>query len=230
MVWVAPSILSADFTNLASEVRMMEEVGVEILHFDVMDGHFVPNLTVGLPVLSALREKTDLILDVHLMISNPDEMAERYARAGADYVTVHYETSAHLDRLMEGIREAGAEPGVALNPHTPARSLEEILPKCHHVLIMSVNPGFGGQKFIASSLQKVGKLRAMICSQQQAVKIEIDGGVCAQNAREVVSSGVDILVAGSAIFGCDDPPGAFRDLQQKANQAARIGQDNALSV
>ena len=160
MVWVAPSILSADFTNLASQVRLMEKAGVEILHFDVMDGHFVPNLTVGLPVLSALRKKTDLILDVHLMISNPDEMAERYAQAGADYVTVHYETSTHLDRLMEGIREAGAEPGVALNPHTPVPLLEEILPKCHHALIMSVNPGFGGQKFIASSLQKVGEIKS----------------------------------------------------------------------
>ena len=230
MVWVAPSILSADFTNLASQVRLMEKAGVEILHFDVMDGHFVPNLTVGLPVLSALRKKTDLILDVHLMISNPDEMAERYAQAGADYVTVHYETSTHLDRLMEGIREAGAEPGVALNPHTPVPLLEEILPKCHHALIMSVNPGFGGQKFIASSLQKVGKLRAMIRSQERAVKIEIDGGVCASNAKAVVSSGVDILVAGSAIFGRDDPAAAFHELQQEANQAVRMGQDNALSV
>ena len=230
MAWLAPSILSADFTNLAAEVRMMEEAGVEILHFDVMDGHFVPNLTVGLPVLSALREKSGLILDVHLMISNPDEMAERYAQAGADYVTVHYETSRHLDRLIEAIREAGAEPGVALNPHTPVQVLEEILSKCHHVLIMSVNPGFGGQKFIARSLQKVRKLREMIDSQQAEVKIEIDGGVCAQNVADVARSGVEILVAGSAIFGSDAPPRAFRDLQEMANQATSIGQHNAVSV
>ena len=164
MALVAPSILSADFLHLADDVRAMEEAGAQMLHVDVMDGHFVPNLSIGIPVIKELRRNTDLLLDVHLMISNPDEMAEQYIEAGADYLSVHYEVANHLDRLMEGIREDGVRPGVVLNPHTPVSVLEEILPKCDYVLIMSVNPGFGGQKFIATSFEKVRKLKALIIS------------------------------------------------------------------
>jgi len=146
MALIAPSLLSADFLNLGQAVRNMQEAGAEMLHVDVMDGHFVPNLTIGLPVVEVLRSSTDLLLDVHLMISNPDQMAEAYIDAGADYLSVHYETANHLDRLLERIREKGAQPGVALNPDTPVLVLKEVLKKCHHVVVMSVYPGFGGQK------------------------------------------------------------------------------------
>ena len=216
MATIAPSILSADFMNLGREVRRMEKAGAQILHVDVMDGHFVPNLTIGVPVVQTLNEWTDLSLDVHLMIANPEQMADLYLDAGADYLSVHFETVLHLDRLLERIREKGARPGVVLNPHTPVSVLEEILPKCHHVLLMSVNPGFGGQKFISTSFQKVRKLRSLIDSQGLEVKIEIDGGIGPENVREAVESGVDIVVAGSAIFGSENPEQSFLEMQQNA--------------
>ncbi|MEE8162089.1 MAG: ribulose-phosphate 3-epimerase [Acidobacteriota bacterium] len=220
MAVIAPSILSADFMNLGQEVRRMEKVGAQILHVDVMDGHFVPNLTIGVPVVQTLNEWTDLSLDVHLMIANPEQMADLYIDAGADYLSVHFETVLHLDRLLERIREQGARPGVVLNPHTPVSVLEEILPKCHHVLLMSVNPGFGGQKFISTSFQKVRKLRSLIDSQGLEVKIEIDGGIGPGNVREAVESGVDIVAAGSAIFGSENPERAFLEMQQNAGKSS----------
>lgn len=220
MAWVAPSILSADFTRLGQQVREVEEAGARVLHVDVMDGHFVPNLSIGVPVLKSLRSYTNLILDVHLMISNPEQMIDAFIDAGADYLSVHLETTTHLDRLVERMEEKGVKPGVVVNPHTPVLLLEEILPKCHHILVMSVNPGFGGQKFISTSLEKVRKLKALVQARALDVKIEIDGGMEPENTAEAVRAGVDIIVAGSAIFHSPDPKDAFRKMQQIADQAA----------
>lgn len=230
MVLVAPSILSADFLHLADDVRAMEEAGAQMLHVDVMDGHFVPNLSIGIPVIEELRRNTDLLLDVHLMISNPDEMAAQYIKAGADYLSVHYEATNHLDRLMEGIREDGARPGVVLNPHTPVAVLEEILPKCDYVLIMSVNPGFSGQKIISTSFEKVRKLKALIDARSLEAKIEIDGGMGPENIREAVESGVSMVVAGSAIFGSQSPQVAFRQMQQAADEGVALTDNDAISA
>ena len=230
MALVAPSILSADFLNLGQDIRNIQQAGAQILHVDVMDGHFVPNLTIGLPVIEALRKSTDLLLDVHLMISNPEQMAEAYIDAGADYLSVHYETVTHLDRLVERIREKGAQPGVVLNPHTPVLVLDEILKKCHHTLLMSVNPGYGGQKFISASFDKVRKLKSLIDSQGLNVKIEIDGGMGPDNMEEAVRSGVDIVVAGSAIFHAKSPKDTFRQMQRIAEGAAVLKGSDAISA
>jgi len=230
MAVIAPSILSADFLNLGKDIRKIQEAGARILHVDVMDGHFVPNLTIGLPVIEALRNGTDLLLDVHLMISNPEQMVEAYIEAGADYLSVHYETVDHLDRLVERIREKGAQPGVVLNPHTPVLILEEILKKCHHVLLMSVNPGYGGQKFISASFDKVRKLKSLIDSQGLNVKIEIDGGMGPDNTEKAVQSGVDIVVAGSAIFHSQSPKDTFHQMQRIAEGAAVLKGNNAISA
>jgi ribulose-phosphate 3-epimerase len=216
---VAPSILAADFTALAAEIRRMEEAGAAMIHVDVMDGHFVPNLTVGLPVVQAIRRVTRLHLDVHLMISNPEEMAVRYVRAGANSVTVHYEAAVHLNQVLRDVRTAGAWAGVVLNPHTPVCVLEEILSDCDLVLIMSVNPGFGGQEFIPGSLEKVRKLKTLISRSGRSVRVEMDGGIGPANAAEAVVAGVDILVAGSAIFGAEDPQAAWRQMQAEADRA-----------
>ena len=220
MPWIAPSLLSADFLDLGGSVREMEQAGCRILHLDVMDGHFVPNLSFGLPVIEAVRKQTDLVLDVHLMISNPEDMADAFIDAGADYLSVQYETVLHLDRLMDRIREKGAKPGVALNPHTPVGVLEEILPKCHHVMIMSVNPGFSGQRFIATSFDKMRKLREMAARNNLRVKIEIDGGIKPANTQDAVRAGAEILVAGSAIFGTPSPSETFRRMQTLADKAS----------
>ena len=228
MALIAPSILSADFANLGRDVEKVERAGARLIHVDVMDGHFVPNLTIGVPVIQALNRFTDLVLDVHLMIANPEDKVEPYIEAGADYLSVHFETVVHLDRLISRIHESGAKPGVVLNPPTPVSVLEEILPKCHHVLVMSVNPGFGGQKFISTSFQKVRKLKSLVDSQKLDVKIEIDGGIDAHNTEEAVRSGVDIAVAGSAIFGASDPGEAFQEMQRIADEARRFRRSNAV--
>ena len=221
MARVAPSLLSANFISLGEDIDAMEVAGAKLLHLDVMDGNFVPNLSIGPPVIKAIRKHTKLILDVHLMISNPEALIETFVEAGADYLSIHYETVRHLDRLIDQIREGGVQPGVVVNPHTPVSLLEEILPKCHHVLVMSVNPGFGGQDFIASSLEKVRKLRFLIEERGLDVKIEIDGGVGLENTEEAVRSGVNIVVAGSAIFGSPSPIETFRRMQQLADQAEK---------
>jgi len=194
-----------------------------------MDGHFVPNITVGIPVVAALKKNTFLTLDVHLMISNPDTMAEPFLDAGADWLTVHYEGSAHLHRLLDLIRTRGARPGVAINPHTPVCCLEEVVPFCHHVLVMSVNPGFGGQKFISASFEKVRKLRELIRSSAIDVKIAIDGGIGPANTGEAVRSGVDVIVAGSAIFHSPSPKEAFRQMQGIALNTEERHEHDALS-
>jgi ribulose-phosphate 3-epimerase len=201
---IAPSILSADFARLADEAAAVERAGADFLHIDVMDGHFVPNLTVGPPIVQALKKETKLPLDVHLMITNADAFIGEFARAGADYLTVHVEACPHLHRTVQSIKEQGVKAGVTLNPATPVYWLEEILPDVDLVLIMSVNPGFGGQTFIPSSLSKIRAVRKMLDRLGSQALLEVDGGVKVENAARVVEAGADVLVAGSAIFSSSD--------------------------
>ena len=203
-VLIAPSILSADFARLAEEVAAVERAGADFLHIDVMDGHFVPNLTIGPPIVAALRKVTKLPLDVHLMITNADAFIAEFAEAGADYLTVHVEACPHLHRTVQSIKERGVKAGVTLNPATSLSTIEEILPDVDLVLIMSVNPGFGGQTFIASCLQKTASARAMIDRTGSRALLEVDGGVKIDNAAQVLAAGADVLVAGSAIFSNRD--------------------------
>ena len=204
MVRLAPSVLSADFARLGSEVAAVEEAGADFIHVDVMDGHFVPNITIGPLVVEAVRKSTKLPIDVHLMISEPDRYIAGFADAGADYITVHAEVLPHLNRTLAAIREAGAKPGVALNPSTPLSVLDWVWEQMDMVLIMSVNPGFGGQGFIKNCISKISAARAEIDRRGLAVLIEVDGGVKVDNAASVAGAGADVLVAGSAIFGADD--------------------------
>jgi len=200
MVKVAASILSADFARLGEQVGEAEAGGADWIHVDVMDGHFVPNITVGPPVLRSLRAVTDLPLDVHLMITAPDRYLAEFVRAGADRLTVHVETCDHLHRTIQVIRELGAKPGVTLNPGTPLSSLQAILPEVDLVLVMTVNPGFGGQSYIASSTAKVARLRLMLDEIGSSAEVEVDGGINADTVFPVVEAGATVLVAGSAIF------------------------------
>jgi len=212
-VCIAPSILSADFARLAEEVAKVEEAGADWLHVDVMDGHFVPNLTIGPPVVEALRKVPSLPLDVHLMMTNPDAFIGEFAEAGADYLTVHVETCPHLHRTVQLIKERGVKAGVTLNPATPAITLSEIVGDADLILIMSVNPGFGGQKFIPSSLQKVAAVRAMIDRTHSHALLEVDGGVKPDNADSILAAGADVLVAGSAVFSDHDYAAAITALR-----------------
>jgi ribulose-phosphate 3-epimerase len=209
MVEIAPSILSADFTRLGEQVKLVERAGASIIHVDVMDGHFVPNLTLGPFIVDWVRRATNLPIDTHLMIENPDQFIQAFANAGATMISVHPEATYHLHRTIHYIREAGCRAGVVLNPATPIVMIEEVLDLVDYVLIMSVNPGFGGQKFIPSSLEKVRRLRDVIRARSLPVKIEIDGGIGPGNTAEVVAAGAEILVAGSAIFGAPDPSAAL---------------------
>lgn len=201
---IAPSILSADFARLSDEITRVERGGADLLHIDVMDGHFVPNLTVGPPIVEALRKVTKLPLDVHLMMTNPDAFVEEFAEAGADYLTVHVETCPHLHRTVQSIKERGVKAGVSVNPATPIGLLEEIARDADLILIMSVNPGFGGQQFIPSSLQKIAQARQLIDRVKSPAALEVDGGVKPDNAGQIVQAGADILVSGSAIFSAND--------------------------
>jgi ribulose-phosphate 3-epimerase len=203
-ILIAPSILSADFARLADEVAAVERAGADLLHVDVMDGHFVPNLTVGPPIVEALKKVTKLPLDVHLMITNADAFITEFADAGADYLTVHVEACPHLHRTVQSIKERGVKAGVTLNPATPMTSLQEILSEVDLVLIMSVNPGFGGQKFIPSVLNKVATARAMLDRIQSPALLEVDGGIKVDNASRVLAAGATVLVAGSAVFSSRD--------------------------
>lgn len=213
---IAPSILSADFARLGEEIKMIEDAGADWVHVDVMDGHFVPNITIGPLVLKALKPLTKMPFDVHLMISEPGKYVEDFAKAGADYIVVHVETDPHLHRLIQQIKATGAKAGVSLNPSTPLSTLEEILPYIDLVLIMSVNPGFGGQSFIDTSLDKVRRLRKMIDEKDYDIVIEIDGGVNPNNIKEISDAGVDVFVAGSAVFNAPDPMKSVAILKQNA--------------
>jgi len=211
-VEIAPSILSADFTRLGEDVQAVERGGATIIHCDVMDGHFVPNLTIGLPVVKSLSRATQLPLDTHLMISEPGRYAEQFVEAGASMVSVHVEIDPHLNRTLDAIRKKGAQAGIVINPATPLSALEEALPFADFVLIMSVNPGFGGQKFIPTSLDKVRRLRRMIVERGLPIRIEIDGGIDQTNIAELAAAGVEIFVAGTSVFGGGDPTRGVREL------------------
>jgi ribulose-phosphate 3-epimerase len=221
-IQVAPSILSADFTRLGEQVKEVEAAGAGILHVDVMDGHFVPNISIGIPVVESLRPITKLPIDTHLMISEADRYIERFAKAGADMISVHVEAVPHLHRSLDLIHNLGCKAGVVLNPGTALSSLDEILPFTDFVLIMSVNPGFGGQKFIKSCIQKIANLRKMILDRGLNVHIEVDGGIDMATAPLVTEVGAEWLVAGSAIFCAPSPGEAVRQMQKVANQPFSI--------
>ncbi|MEZ5367102.1 MAG: ribulose-phosphate 3-epimerase [Bryobacterales bacterium] len=222
MAVVAPSILSADFARLAEQVDIVKQAGAKMVHVDVMDGHFVPNITLGPPVVKCLHAATDLLLDCHLMIEDPDRYTPDFVKAGASIVTVHQEACTHLHRSLQLIRSEGARAGVAINPATPVSTLEHILPDVALVLVMSVNPGFGGQEFLPFALEKVEALRAIRDDRNLSFQIEIDGGVSLDNEGAIVNAGADILVAGSSIFGTPDPASAVKSMQERIREARMV--------
>jgi ribulose-phosphate 3-epimerase len=217
MIEIAPSILSADFAKLGEEIRAVEEGGAGVLHVDVMDGKFVPNITIGLPVVKSIAKCTKLPIDCHLMITDPGRYAVEFVKAGASMVSVHVEADAHLHRTLTAIREAGGKAGIAINPATPLVLLEEALPFADFVLLMSVNPGFGGQKFISTSIDKLRRLRSIIQSRGLKTRIEIDGGIDTENIAKIVEAGAEIIVAGSAVYGKNNPAVAVRELMDAAS-------------
>jgi len=221
-VRIAPSILSADFTILGQQIAAAERGGADLIHVDVMDGHFVPNLSIGVPVVRSIRKVATVPLDVHLMIEEPDRYLDAFVKAGAAMISVHLEVLPHLHRTLQAIKELGAKAGVAINPSTPVGSLEEVAGMVDHVLVMSVNPGFGGQTFIPRSESKIRAVRTLLDRQGNAAPIEVDGGVDTSNAASLVDAGVTILVAGTSIFGTGDPEQAVRDLRAAADAKARV--------
>lgn len=212
-VKIAPSILSADFSRLADEVIKIDQAGADLVHIDVMDGHFVPNLTFGPPVVAAIRKITKLPFDVHLMVTNPQDLIAPFIEAGADIITIHAETAPHMHRLVQNIKECGKKAGISLNPSTPLAAIEEVLSDVNMILIMSVNPGFGGQKFIPNAIDKIARLKTMIDERKLNVDIEVDGGINAATAKQVVAAGANILVAGSAVYGAPDIKQAIKSIR-----------------
>ena len=216
---IAPSILSADFAHLAEEIESVEKGGADLLHLDIMDGHFVPNITIGPPVVASIRKITKLPLDAHLMIEDPARYVDELIQAGVNWISVHAETDSHLNRTIQHIRSQGVRAGVAINPATPISALEEVIPDVDFVLVMSVNPGFGGQQFIPSVLHKIRKLREKISSNNYRARIEIDGGVDVGNLDEVLAAGADVIVVGSAIFKSRSSPfDAVREIKEMADR------------
>ncbi len=222
MIELAPSILSADFARLGEDVRSAREGGATIIHVDVMDGHFVPNITIGPPVVKSLRRATELPLDCHLMIENPDEYIPAFADAGANWISVHQEAVRHLNRTLHLIKSHGCLAGVVINPATPVETLTEVLDIVDYVLVMSVNPGFGGQKFIPSTLNKMRQLATIRSQRGLAYRIEVDGGVALDTVADVVRAGAEILVAGNAVFGKGDPKQNVEALLKAATEAALV--------
>ena len=210
---IAPSILAADFGNLQRDCEMINNSQADWFHIDVMDGHFVPNISYGMPVIQAIKKHATKPLDVHLMIEKPERYIEEFAKVGADIITVHYESTVHLHRTLTQIEDVGCKAGIVLNLTTPVSVLEDILPKCYMVLLMSINPGFGGQKFEEMTYNKVSKLRQMANDQGLNTHIEIDGGVTSANAKKLIDAGADVLVAGSFIFKSDNPTQTIADLK-----------------
>jgi ribulose-phosphate 3-epimerase len=221
-VRIAPSILSADFTILGQQIAAAERGGADLIHVDVMDGHFVPNLSIGVPVVRSIRKVATVPLDVHLMIEQPDRYLDAFVDAGAAMISVHLEVLPHLHRTLQAIKELGAKAGVAINPSTPVGTLEEVAGMVDYVLVMSVNPGFGGQTFIPRSESKIRAVRAHLDRQGNTAPIEVDGGVDTSNAARLVEAGATILVAGTSIFGTGDPERAVRDLRTAADVKARV--------
>jgi ribulose-phosphate 3-epimerase len=221
-VRIAPSILSADFAALGEQIAAAERGGADLIHVDIMDGHFVPNLTIGPPVVQSISRVAKVPLDVHLMIEEPDRYLEAFVRAGAAMISVHVEVLPHLHRTIQAIKQLGAKAGVALNPSTPIVALEDIAGDVDHVLVMSVNPGFGGQTFIPRSESKIAAVRALLDRQGNAAPIEVDGGIDRTNAARIVEAGATILVAGNSIFGTGDPERATRELRAAATLKARV--------
>ena len=215
MIKVAPSILSADFSKLGEEIIKIDQAGADMIHIDVMDGHFVPNLTLGAPIVKALRTVTKLPFDVHLMINNPENLIDDFIAAGADIITIHIEAANHLHRLVQKVKSSGVKVAVSINPATPLNTLEEILPELDMVLLMSVNPGFGGQSFIPATLNKIARLKEMIDAKKLKIDIQVDGGINLETAPKVIKHGANILVAGSAVYGSNDIKGTIAQLKQQ---------------
>ena len=220
MVLIAPSILSADFSKLGEAVRLAERAGADIIHVDIMDGHFVPNLTLGPQLVAAIRRETSLPIDVHLMVENPRHFVPLFHEAGADWISIHVEATALLHKDLTLIRSFGRKAGAALNPATPIGTLEEVLGEIDHVLVMSVDPGWGGQCFIPSCLDKIRRLRQWIRDRGRVIPIEVDGGINLDNAAEIIRAGMEIIVAGSAVFAAPDPAAAIQALKDIARKTA----------
>lgn len=219
---IAPSLLSADFARLADEIKKMEEAGARLLHLDVMDGHFVPNLTIGPPVIESIRKVTDLPLDVHLMIENPEKYIDRFVQAGADWISVHYEATPNVHRALQMIKSYGhVEVGIALNPSTPLTVLAHLLEEVNFVLLMTVNPGFEGQTYIPQMTEKIKHLKQVLDRRGLDIKIQVDGGINEKLAGEVVGAGAQILVAGSAIFRASNPAEAFLKIKEEVDKVAK---------
>ena len=213
MTKIAPSILSADFANLGAEVKKVTDAGAEYIHIDVMDGSFVPEITIGAGVVKALRPVTDAVFDVHLMVEHPENQIESFAKAGADIITFHVEAATHPHRVIQSIHAAGCKAGISLNPGTPLCMLEELLADVDLVLLMSVNPGYGGQKFIPAVLDKIGRLKSAMLASDSKAELQVDGGVTVNNAQDIINMGADVLVAGSAIYGAEDIPATIKKLR-----------------